>query len=241
MTRLGTYAALAGLLVTVALVAAPVEALAPAPVGTTTTVAADCFVGRGAVSLRQTRQDAGSTLVDAAGTDVRNGRWRGAFSLGSASSNPPDATDVRATASGREFQKSFEVDGTARSSSLTMVSGRRHVCGVYLGEQAKSMFFGSPQLTFIARYPEPGEMTARVVMAGCRNGSRWRYSAEIDYSDYGVGWGSSGLVCRDGQVRVPKSPVSSDGGDERPSAIKVVFRSSTGQKREISYRTEGPA
>jgi hypothetical protein len=241
MRVLGVHAAVAVALLSVAVTTSPVGAQASdlAPAGTTTTVRTDCLGDPGTIVLRQTLLGSGATRVVVLGHGVHDGRWAGAFSP-RASSTDRDV-DIDVTAVDHEFRTSLVVDDVTADTNATLVQGFKRACAVGRTLRARSTSLASASIALVARHRAPGELITRGVVVGCEDGSRWSYATSVTYGDSGAGAGSNGLVCRDGQVTIPRTVGHADVDQTVPDALSLVVRDGHGDVRRIRYRASTPA
>jgi hypothetical protein len=100
---------------------------------------------------------------------------------------------------------------------------------------------GNTDVSLLVRHASPGEVSTRAFVSGCKNGTRWRYTATATYGDGAMGWGAGGLTCRRHVVRIPKATGSAEGfSQDRPSGVRFVARGSDGDVRRVSYSTSTP-
>lgn len=235
MRKLGSYAALAGLLTLATLVATPVEAVAPVA-GASTTTRSDCLPG-GTLVVTQTRLDSGATRVVIQGHDVPNGKWKGSFA-------PDDSTTdtdvpLTVTAKRHEFRVEIEVEDVTSNTNTTLLrGGLARVCAVGQTTRPRSTSVSTIEMGLVARQQKSGDLVVRGAVVGCKNGSSWRFRLSVEAGDAGFGGGGAKVICRKHQVRIPAlrgSDVTAP-----PTVLSLVARSGHDVRR-ISYRASTPA
>lgn len=231
MRLLGIHAALGATVLLLATTAGPVAAQAPdSPTGTTT-VRADC-AGGGTLVVRQVPLESGATRVVVIGHDVPNGRWQGAFSPDSSTTERDVDLDV--TARGREFRTAVEVEDVTGDTNTTLLRGSvNRACGVGQTVRAKSLSVSGLGAALVARNTKSGDLKVAGGVANCKNGSTWRFTVDVSAGNAGFGGGGGGVVCRKHFVRIP--PLTADHIDGAVTSMSLVARSK-GDVRRISYR-----
>lgn len=232
MKRLGS-AVLAAAVVVATIAAVPAGAAAP---GQVTTVRGGCSEGNGTITMVHEQVSEELARVVVTGADVANGNWVGRY-LMLDEGDHVEPIELQAEVVDHTFRVELEVtEGSDRHPYAYLISGI-HRCGVAFGSYGPRFNAATRDTSLSTRFVESGVVAFRGFVAGCADGGRWRWTVRAEFAGDTASTSGRGRTCRGHGVHLPRILVSGESfGQDRPDAVRMVARSSTGEVRRVSWR-----